>query len=259
MSLITETVWTLPRPMRAAVESRFYLSASNVEMAAPWTGQRSVYGPHAQVWIAELTPPVAVGPARLQELRGRGDKDHAGWREWQGFITRLRGTSGLVRVADYYRLQPTYNLRFPQTLSNWSDGTGWSDGTQWAEGGLPPFVVLDEAAQIEADSAVFKLLPPNTDEVLAPGDLFEMRAGGVAARYSTLHEVVHCARSNSDGKARVYFQPGLRQGYAAGDMAVLQEPSGVFRLADRDQGIVTRSVGNIGRVGLRLLEEPANG
>lgn len=255
VSPLISTIWTLPRHMRAAVQSRFYLSSDSIDVTSPWTRQRSVYGPTSQYWLAEITPPDAPGVKRVQEFRDRGDTKHVNWREWQGFITRLRGTSGLIRLVDYYRMQPAYNERVALTRSNFSDGSTFSDGSQWVEGALPPFVTLDEAASADADSVVVRGLPADTEEVLTPGDVMEGRPNGIPTAFGNLYEIVHCARTNSAGKARVYLQPGLRQAFAAGDMFVLKEPTCVMRLADKDQGIVTRSVGNIGRLGLSLVEE----
>jgi hypothetical protein len=243
-----KTVWSLPRSMRAVVQSTFYLSSSAIESASPFTGQRVPYGPMLQVFIADLRPPAAPGVAQARE-------GQASWREWQGFITRLRGTSGRVRIMDYYRMRPAYDLLHAATASQWADGDLWFNGQPWMEGALPPFVTLDEAAVAGADSLVLRGLPANVESALSPADLFELRPNGIPTETGNLYEVVHVARTTPDGKARVYMQPPLRQGFAAGDMAVLRYPTSVFRLADRDQGVVSRSIGNIGNVGLRLIEE----
>ncbi len=255
-SPLFDTVWSIPRHMRAVVQSQFYLSQSSIDNPSPWTGQRTPYGPFVQLFTADIKPAQAPGARRVEELRNRGDQNHGSWRDWQGFITRVRGTSGKIRLVDYYRMRPAFDERNKPTLSNWSDGTGWSDGTQWSEGAIPPFVTLDEAAKVGDDSVVLRGLPENTEEVLSPSDLMEARPNGVATNWGNLYEVVHCARTNSAGKARVYFQPGLRQNFAAGDMFVLRYPTCVMRLADKEQGIVTRSLGNVGELGMKLIEEP---
>lgn len=238
--------------MRAVVQSQFYLSASSLDAPSPWTGQRTPYGPFLSVWIAEINPPTLNGPARTRE-------GEASWREWQGFMTRLRGTSGLLRIVDYYRMRPVYDVKNPPAKTNWSDGGAWSDGGQWDNPALPTFATLDAAVDAGDDSIVLAGLPANTEEVLSPGDLMEGRPGGIATPYGNLYEVVHCARTNADGKARVYIQPGLRQAFAAGDPFMLREPTSVFRLADSSQGIVSRSLGNIGNLGFKLIEEFQNG
>lgn len=250
-SELFNTVWEVPQNMRASIQSQFYLSSSAIDDPSPWTGERTPYGPFAQIHIAEITPPSAPSAAKARE-------GQATWRDWQGFMTRLRGTSGLLRIVDYHRMRPRYDELHGKTLSNWSDGLQWSDGSQWETGALPPFVTFDENAVVDSDNIVMRGLPPNIAEVLSPADLFEVRPNGVPTGWGNLYEVIHCSRSNADGKARVYFQPGLRQGFAAGDMIVLRYPTSVFRLADKGQGIVTRSLGNVGNVGFKLIEEMRN-
>lgn len=250
-SPIFNTVWEVPQNMRSAIQSQFYLSQSAIDNPSPWTGERTPYGPFVQIHIADITPPPALSPAKAKDGQPT-------WRDWQGFMTRMRGTSGLLRIVDYYRMRPRYDILQGNTLANWSGGAHWADDSQWVSGALPPFVVFDENASADADSIIMRGLPADTDEVLTPGDLFECRPNGVPTGYGNLYEVVHCARSNADGKARVYFQPGLRQGFKAGDMIVLRYPTSVFRLADKSQGLVTRSMGNIGNLGFKLIEEIVN-
>lgn len=245
------TVWEVPRNMRAAVHSQFYLSQSAIDNPSPWTGERTPYGPFAQIHIAEITPPPALSPARAQPGAPT-------WRDWQGFMTRMRGTSGLLRIVDYYRMSPVYDVKNGRTPSDWSTGARWSDDQQWQTGALPPFVTIAEDAREGADTIVLRGLPASTADVLSSADLGEARPGGIPTPWGNLYETVHCARTNSDGKARIYFQPGLRQGFKAGDMWVLRYPTSVFRLADKGQGIVTRSMGNVGNIGFKLIEEMRN-
>lgn len=250
-SELFQTVWDVPRHMRGAVQSTFYLSQSAIDNPSPWTGERTPYGPFAQIHIAEISPAATKGPAKAND-------GEVTWREWQAFMTRMRGTSGLLRIVDYFRMKPIYESKHGQTQSNWGDGSGWSDGTKWTQGSLPPYVTFDAAAKEGDNSIVLRGLPVDTEEVLSPSDLGEGRPNGVPTNYGNLYEVVHCARTNADGKARVYFEPGLRQGFAAGDMWVLHYPTSVFRLADKSQGIVTRTMGNMGNLGFKLIEEIRN-
>ncbi len=241
------TVWELPRAMRAAVQSQFYLSSDCIDSKSPWTQEGTPSDPFVQVFVADITPPDSFSPMRTTAAE-------VSWRDWQGFMTRMRGTSGLLRVVDYYRMRPVYDLRNRPSSSRWSDGSTWSDGGEWSTGALPPFVTLDEAAGADEDSVVLRGLPADTETALSPSDLIELRPNGIPTPHGNLYEVVHCARSNTDGKARVYLQPGLRQGFAAGDMAVLRYPTCVFQLADKSQGIVTRSLGSVGSLGFKLIE-----
>jgi len=249
---VFRTVWEVPRSMRAAVQSSFYLSSDALNAASPWTQESSPYGPLVQYHIAEINPPT---------LRSTpGFDGEVTWRDWQGFITRLRGTSGLLRIVDYFRMRPRFDLLNAGASALWSDGDLWSDGKPWVIGALPPFVTLAENAKAGDDSIVMQGLPPNTPDVLNPSDLTELRPGGIATPYGNLYECIHSGRANANGKTRVYIQPGLRQDFNAGDMCVLRYPTSVFRLADKTQGIVTRTApGGHGSLGFKLIEKMPNG
>jgi hypothetical protein len=249
MTEFLNTVWEVPRHMRGVVQSTFTLSSDTFDNASPWTGERSnPFDPFVQIFSAEIKP----APAKSERMALDGDPT---WREWQGFITRLRGTSGRMRIVDYFRMRPRYEERNLPVQTNWADGSRWADGTQWSTGALPPFITFDQAAIAGDTTAVVRGLPASLEEILAPADLFEARPNGIATEYGNLYEIVHCARSNADGKARIYFAPGLRQGFAAGDMLVLRYPTCVFRLASKSEGMVTRVRGNIGNLGFKLIEE----
>lgn len=244
-----DTVWELPRSMRGAVQSQFYLSSDCIDSRSPWTGEGTPFDPFVQVFIADITPPPAVSASKVRE-------GHPNWRDWQGFMTRMRGTSGLLRIVDYYRQKTSYDETHPPSSANWSTAQAWSDGEQWKIGALPPFVTFAEAAKENDDSAVLNFGSgfANIAAIINPADLMEGRPNGIPTPFGNLYEGVHVSRTNSEGKTRVYLQPGLRQGFAAGDMMVLRCPTGVFRLADKSQGIVTRSLGNVGSLGFKLIE-----
>lgn len=246
MTDLIDTVWSLPRNMRAVTESEFYLSSSSIEDASPWTGERGVYGPYVQYWIANITPPSARSVKKAHD-------GEVTWRDWQGFVTRLRGTVGRVRMVDYYRMRPRFDAGNVSDGA-WAGGAMWSDGQPWKVGGLPPYVTFADPVREGDDTAVLKGLPPSTEMVLSINDLCEGRPNGIPTPYGNLYELVTTVRSNSSGQARIYVQPGFRQRFAAGDMMVLREPTCVFRLADKDQGIVRRSMGNVGSLALKLVE-----
>lgn len=90
--------------------------------------------------------------------------------------------------------------------------------------------------------------------ILNMGDLFEARPGGIAAEHGHLYEVNREADTNSTGKTRLYFEPGLRKKIAAGDMIVLRYPTSVFRLASDQEGLISRGLANLGDMGLSLTE-----
>lgn len=246
MTSIFDTVWEIPRHMRGAMQSSFNLLQDAIDDPSPWTGERSVYGLTSAPWMADITPAPAKGPAKAAD-------GEVTWREWQGFITRMKGTTGKLRTVDYFRMRPVYDAKHSPQVSNWSDGSRWSDNSQWSTGALPPYVTIAEAVTEDDDSFVLQGLPANTEAALNPSDLIELRPNGIPTTYCNLYEVVHCARTNADGKARVYVAPNMVQAFAAGDMAVLRFPTGVFQLADKTQGIVTRTLGNIGSLGFKLI------
>jgi hypothetical protein len=244
-----DTVWELPRKMRAAVQSQFYLSSDCIDSRSPWTGEGTPFDPFVQVFIADITPPAAKSAAHTTDAEVSA-------RDWQGFMTRMRGTSGLMRVVDFYRMRPTYDVRNAPSSLNWSTGATWSDGEQWSVGPLPPFVTFAEAAYENDDSVVLDFGSDfaSIELILNPADLIEGRPNGIPTAFGNLYEVVNATRTNADGKTRVYLQPGLRQDFAAGDMMVLRYPTLVARLADKSQGIVTRSLSGVGNLGFKLIE-----
>ncbi len=239
------SVWEWPKEFRGTVESSFHLMPSSLSSASPYTGEETVYGPQFQRFQAKLTFPAYPGPARNETVN---------WRILNGFITRLRGRSQFVRLVDYHRMRCQYDVAVSPSSVNWSDGSTWSDGAGWENGFLPPFVTVDEAAVRGDDSVVLRSFPASLVDVLRPGDLMEFLPNGERRDYSLLHEVTHYCRSNADGKTRVTFQAPLRIGLAPGDAVSLRYPSGVFRLASDGEGVMQRSLGNIGQAGLSFNE-----
>ena len=193
-----------------------------------------------QFWVGEFT------------LSAKGE---AHWRELSARVSVLGGISGLLRIPDIGRLVPAYDLEVDPTVEFWSDGTYWTDGTGWESGFLPPYVVIDVAAARGDTSVVMRALPVSIERCLRMGDLFEIRPSGIPAEHGHLYEVANDVRTDADGKARVYFNPPLRAGVAAGDQVVLRAPMSVFRLAGDQEGIVNRDVNRHGRLGFTLIEE----
>jgi hypothetical protein len=235
------TIWDWPKKHRGTTESQFYLAPTSLSSTSPYTGQQTAYGPQVQRWTAKLTFPTMRAPD---------------WRPVQAFITRLRGISGAVRMVDYHRMRPARDaFDAVATFQNWSDGTTWSDGKGWASGYLPPFIICDEAADEGDDSIVVRGLPVSSSEtVLRMGDLFEVRPNGIPADHGHLYEIVADARTDADGKTRLYIEPGLRKAVAMGDMIVLRYPTSVFNLASDQEGIVSRGLVSLGNMGLALNE-----
>ncbi len=237
---MTTPIWTWPENARAAVNSQFYLAPQNLSAMSPYTGEATVYGPTVQRWTAKITLP---------------PKTTNGWRALSGFITRLRGIGGHIRMKDYHRQQTQYDMAVTPTIGTFSDGTKFSDGTGWATGFLPPVCVSGEARGRGSTDLLITALPVSLAAVLQAGDLIELRPNGQPAAFGMLHEVVDTARTNSSGQTRIDFEPGLRIDIAAGDQVVLAGPTTVFRLASDSEGIIARTApGDIGNLGLQLVE-----
>jgi hypothetical protein len=185
----------------------------------------------------------------------KADSERMSWREVQAFVTRLDGIVGKLRIVDYHRMKPAYDqYEVSPSEENWSDGAPFSDGHGWVEGYLPPAVEADEAAEEGATSIVVRGLPANLEKPLRMGDLFEVRPNGIPAVHSHLYECVANVNTNANGKTRLYFRSGLRKGVAAGDMIVLRYPTGVFRLASDQDGIISRGLASVGDMGFSLSE-----
>lgn len=222
------------------VQSRgFRLVSRNLQSSALITGEVTPSGPVVQRWIARLSYPA---------------KREADWRRISGLLAGLRGTQGFLRIGDPMRRMPYHDRTVARTTEAWDDSTSFDDDTGWVSGPLPQFVAAAAAAARSARSILLSGLPASTAGVLGYGDLFEIRPSGVPAAHGHLYEVTGTANSDSSGESRVYFEPGLRTGVAAGDMVVLTEPRSVFRLADEDQGEMEVDNALFGRIGLSLIE-----
>lgn len=171
-----------------------------------------------------------------------------------GWISRQRGRARKFRMYDPVRLAPGFDLEVSPTQQPWSDATYWSDGTGFVDGYLPPRVAIDEPARSGVESVVVRNLPASTARVLRPGDRIEVQRNGVPEGFSQYHEVVHMARSNSSGKTRLEFVPGLRASVAPGDSVVLRFPRGVFRFATDEEGRMRFNAPRFGRTGFSVVE-----
>ena len=234
------TVWEWPRLHQGLVESQFYIQVGNLASVSPYTGQQTVYGPNFQRWIAKVVLPVKKGPD---------------WREISGLISRLRGQNELIRMVDYYRMAPGYDVAVDATTALWSDSSYWDDLTGWDFGFMPPYVEVDEAAVRDARTMVLRGFPASISTVLRLGDLGEVRPSGSAADHGHLYEMTSNVNSDASGKTRIYFEPGLRAPVVSGDMFVIRKPTSVFTLATDSEGIIQRSIGNLGSIGLSFVEK----
>lgn len=231
---------TFPTTWYGAVTSRFYLSSASQRSLSPWSGKRSVYGPHRQIWRAEVQL-----PPKRPEL----------WRPLTAFFSEAAGERGLVRIGDMHRTKPLYNLLEELGTDPWSDATFFDDGTGWLDAPLPSTIHVVVGATRGERALHMGGLPASIDRTLRRGDLFEIRRDGIADETPSLHEVIRDAPTDSGGESLVEFTPALRKDVAAGDMIVLEYPTSVFRCLDDDQGIFDRDAAHHGSAGFILIED----
>lgn len=196
---------------------------------------------------------------RFEVKMSMPDMNEDKWREHDGLIARLRGIGGFIRLWDAARPEPYYNQAVTRTQEFWSGPTTWTDETGFASGPLPPFVAVRTAAVRGDSSVVLQNFPASKLAVLRPGDLFEIRPNGQWVEHGHLYLVTRTANSDANGYARVYFEPGLRTGVAAGDQVVLGDgksvfPSSVFRLSSDEDGLIDVRSPNIGSLGISFIE-----
>lgn len=230
---------TFPRSWYGAVSGRFYLSSASQSSQSPWSGRRSVYGPHRQFWRCEVTLPLSESPR---------------WRAVSAFFSEAAGQAALIRIGDMHRIRALYNIQEALGEQPWSDSTWFTDGTGWLDGALPASIHVASSAARGATSLHVGGLGANIARSLRRGDLIEIRRDGIADETPSLHEVLRDAPTDADGETLVKIAPGLRKAVAAGDMVVTENATSVFRCMDDDQGIVDRDVANHGSAGFTLIE-----
>lgn len=233
---MTRPIFFWPREHWGATGGMFRLSSMNLISSALFSAAVSPYGPIDQRWTADISMPA---------------KDELEWRKLSALVSRLRGTSGLLRMGDVFRVRPAFDLSVTTTKT----GFQFTDGTGFVDGYLPPQISVDEAASASAESFVVRSLPASTSAVLRMGDLIEIRPNGIPTPYGNLYEVVADAPTNANGKTRISIEPTLRIAIVPGDMVVIREATTVFRLAKDSEGSISRELPALGRLGLSLVEE----
>lgn len=235
-------IYEWPRDWYRFTTNSFRLQSRSQTTARSWIGGKSVYGPHAQLWVARMT-------LNTEKWDDRGQTIAA-------FISRLDGQAGLLRIGHYHRLKPQYNRLNSGGSQPWSDSTLFDDGTGWVSGLVPPFAfVLAAASRGDNALQIGGLLPVSTSRVLRRGDLLEIRPNGIASDGPNLYEVQVDGNTNADGETGVEIRPRLRQNLAAGDQVVLQNATSVFRLIDDEQGAADISApGSLTSAGFSLVE-----
>jgi hypothetical protein len=200
---------------------------------------RSVKGPFAQLWLADVTMAPMRDPMRM---------------DFDAFFARLRGQAGLLRLADTSRLAPWYDRHLTATTSTFSDGTRFTDGTGFANGYLPPDVYVAAVASAGDRYIKLKGFPVSTANALRRGDLLQVKSGGIPGSVPHLYQAMYGGSSDSSGQIGVAIEPGLRTGLNVGDQVGLRFASTVFRLADDTQGEIEMTDGGTGNAGFSLIE-----
>jgi hypothetical protein len=217
-------IFEWPRSWYRFTQTTFRIQSRSQTTPRTYIGGNSVYGPHAAIWVGQF--------ALATERQTKGDG-----QAMSAFFSRMDGQAQLIRMTDYQRMRPLANRLATPTKQAWSDDTYFDDGTGWAEYPVPPVAVVAAACSRGADYIVLGGLPASQTSVLRRGDLVELRPNGIWTSTPNLYEVQVDANTNSDGKVGFEIRPRLRQGFAIGDMAVLDHPMSVFRAIDDDQGV----------------------
>lgn len=237
-------IYTYPPEWYQFSKIAFQLRSASQSSPRPWAGGVSVYGPHAQLWM----PKFSVGTIHDPRL----------WREMDAFFSRLGGQSGLLRIGDFSRTQPRYNLDAATTVATWSDGSTFTDGSGFVAGLLPPTCVLAAARERGDTDVVIGGLPASIANAISRGDMFEIRPNGIPSATPNLYQVMVPGTTDGSGRAGVEIRPPLRQDVADGDMVVLANPTSVFHLIDDNQAEmeITRPVKS--DFGFSLIEAVEN-
>jgi len=234
------TVYDFPQAWYPLIVTLQYRVRSMSQVAArPWIGGRSVSGPHAQPWLADMTIVAERDPLR---------------QDVDAFFTRLRGQSGLLRISDPTRLAPWYDRNINPTVQAWSDGALFTDGTGFASGFLPPDVYVDTAASRGANYIVLGGFPSSTASVIRRGDLMQVKPDGVAGTCPHLYAAMAGCDSDASGRAGIEISPRLRAGVAAGDQVSLRYAATIFRMTDDTQFEMNTDNGGAGNLGGSLVE-----
>lgn len=233
-------IYTYPPEWYEFSKIAFPLRSMSQASPRPWAGGNSVYGPHAQLWLPKLT----VGTIHNQRV----------WREMGAFFSRLGGQSGLLRIGDFSRGKPVYNVNRAGGVSTWSDGTLFSDGYGFVSGLLPPTCFLAASASRGDIDVMIGGLPASIADALHRGDLFEVRPNGIPSASPNLYQVMVTGSTDPSGRTGVEIRPPLRMDLAAGDMVVLNDPTSVFHLVDDSQGDMEISAPIKADFGFSLIE-----
>lgn len=204
----------------------------------PLRGSRRSSGPLVEVWEAKLTYRDLIGAEA--------------WAPIRGFLGRLRGTAGLIRIHDPARALPrgvaagiNRSTRLESLIGQpFGDGTIFSDGTGWVDASTAGTIAI--AAPIKSEWIAIGGLVPSQGLALGASDLLE-----IAGR---LYEVLVDAASDAAGVALVQIGPRLRAPVLAGDRVEFAHASSPFQVVDKRPTMEVRSSGLRTDFGLDLVE-----
>lgn len=236
---MTTPVYEFPQAWYQFAKVTYRITSRSQVSNRTWLGGKSVYGPHAQMFVADFTMATQQDPIRQQIA---------------AFFSRLDGQAGLLRIADPSRLRPWHDRNIDAALETWSDGSTWSDGTLWNAGYLPPDLYLIAPANKGDNFIQVGGLPASLAGALTRGDLIQLKPNGIPGSCPNNYEIMVGGPSNAAGQIGIEVRPRLRMGFAAGDQASLRYASTVFRLIDDDQGAVEVTPPVLGNLGFSLIE-----
>lgn len=231
----------IPADLFRIRERSFRLAPRSLGSTGLFSQALRPYGPVSRRWTADLEF------TALEETR---------WPELDAIVADLGGRAGTLRAHDPARARPQYDGLATETTTTWDGPTTWDDGTGWAEGTLPPSVAVGAAAVRGATDLqlAFGSGFASLSAVLRRGDLIEIQPAGIPADHGHLYMATSVANTDTSGGTGLSIVPPLRAGIAAGDKAVLRNPSTVFHLASDDVGDISVDPAGHGRTGLTLVE-----
>jgi hypothetical protein len=219
---------------------RYTLRSVNQSAATTWNGAGpGIIGPHTQFWTTDIAFRPMYDPIQ---------------QDVDAFVSRLRGRSGVARIASSRRSRPWYDRNLAATSATFSDGSGFTDGSGFANSFLPPEVYLTTAAAKGARYLVLGGLPASLVNAFRNGDVLEIKPNGIASEFPHKYKMMYGGDTNASGEIGVAIEPPLRQGVAAGDTVSLRYPSTLFRLVDDNQGEIDIGGDGIGSLSLSFIE-----
>jgi hypothetical protein len=204
----------------------------------PLRGSRRSSGPIVEVWEARLT---------YRDLIGAEN-----WGPIRGFLGRVRGAGGLIRIHDQARALPRGTAAGVAsstkletiTAQPWSDGSYFSDGTGWTDAATAG--VIATAAPAKSEWILISGLVPSMPLSIGAADLMEI--GG------RLYESLIDVPSDPSGRALVQIGPRLRAPVLPGDRVEFAYATTPMQFVDKRPVMEVRGGGNRTDFGLDLVE-----